>query len=178
MQSKVRGSSWKCADDRHLHKVLCVTRCSLPFSFYTVTLNVTCVLVTCATESALVFCPFDWGSPLPQTQQLHHVSKAWYDTCFFPAAEKFTFAKCHLTGSRWKLFSPEMQWFFFLLNSSSYVNYQAFMTFCCFWHEGYKEKKMTAYLTPHTAEILINTAQNSFNVCRQSPICPVHLLQF
>lgn len=30
---------------------------------------------------------------------------------------------------------------FISLNSSLYVNYQVLMTFYCFWHEGYKEKK-------------------------------------
>lgn len=51
-----------------------------------------------------------------------------------------------------------------------------FFSFC--WPKGERQRFGSRLLTPQKAETLSDTAQNSYAVHRQFPICPVHLLQF
>lgn len=145
-----------------------VLLCFSLFPSYTLTLKKMLLLW----ESTLLFRPGLQSSPLLKTDHPCDNSKVWYYTCFLSLLLKgwFTFVKCHTreqvkTGFTWNtviILSPA---------PTLKVNYPTLMTFYYFWPEWYKDKDLIGNSWLHTQH-------RTCTLYTDSPISPIHLLQF
>lgn len=108
-------------------------------------------------------CPCLRRSLLLQTHQLCDNSKALYDTCFISLVVKgLHFCQMPPYREKVKLFSPRIREFLFYLYSFEYelFSFNDFISFC--WPKGERQRFGSRQLTPQKAEILRDTAQNSY----------------